>query len=239
MNLDVSFTPGEVVTGELGARVAVVIDVLRATSTMVEALGNGARAVFPVGSIEDAVRLAQNLDREQVVLCGERRSLRIEGFDLGNSPREFTPEQVGGKLLVMTTTNGTPALVAAIGARRVLIASFLNLGAVIEELAADGGPAAIICAGRERRFALEDAACAGALVRGLRARSQAPLELNDAALAAEILAAEPRRPLAERLRETAAGRQLIEAGLGEDVDFCARQDRHRSVPELRDRQITL
>src|SRR5690606_24311561 len=104
--VDVCFTPDELVSGELQGRVAVVVDVLRATSSIVEALANGARSVLPVASIEAAVRLAQNVGRDQVLLCGERRGLPIEGFDLGNSPREFTPERVAGKTLIMTTTNG-------------------------------------------------------------------------------------------------------------------------------------
>lgn len=215
-------------------RVAVVVDVLRATSSIVEALANGARSVLPVASIEAAVRLAQNVGRDQVLLCGERRGLPIEGFDLGNSPREFTPERVAGKTLIMTTTNGTPALLATTAARTTLVASFLNLSAVVEEMAGTGLPATVVCAGRERRFSLDDAVCAGAIV--LRSESDG---LPDTARAAALLARARSDDLAALFAETAAGRQLIEAGLGEDLEFCAQLDRHRVVPRFQDGQITL
>lgn len=239
MKLDVWFTPAEAAPGELTGRIAVVVDVLRATSTIVEALANGARIVFPAPSIDEAVRLAQNIGREQVILCGERRSLPIEGFDLGNSPRDYTPERVADKTLVMTTTNGTPALLASAGSRRALIASFLNLDAVVDAIVEDGGPVTVLCAGREKRFSLDDAVCAGALVLGLRSRLGKRLELNDAAAAAAITARTQAGALERLLRQTAAGRQLIEVGLADDVAFCAALNRHGVVPNYRDRQVTL
>src|SRR5688500_9820769 len=131
MKLDVFLTPGEVAAPDTAERVVVVIDVLRATSSIVEAIGAGAKAIYPVGSIEEALRLANTLGRDQVLLCGERKCLPIEGFDLGNSPAEFTAERVGGRTLVMSTTNGTTAMALAAGASRVLIAAPLNLSAVV------------------------------------------------------------------------------------------------------------
>ncbi len=240
MRLDVAFIPAEVAArDDLADRVVVVIDALRATSTVVEALANGARAVLPVPGIDDAVRVAQSVGRDRVVLGGERRSLPIEGFDLGNSPREFTPDRVGGRFVALTTTNGTGALLGAASARRVLVGAFLNLDAVAAALASDGGAAAVVCAGREKRFALEDAVCAGMLVARVADRTGAPLELNDAGAAAVALAGRYGADLVAMLERTAAGRQLIEAGLGEDLAFCATVDRHGVVPELHDRQITL
>lgn len=239
MRLDVYFTPGEVAAGDISDRVAVVIDVLRATSTMVEALANGARGVFPAATIDDAVRVVQNLGRETALLCGERRCLPVEGFDLGNSPAEFTAERVASKLLVMTTTNGTQAVLASNGAREILIASFLNLEAVASELAAADDDVAIVCAGRERRFALEDAVCAGALADRLRARLGRRYHGNDAADAARTLARRRGGELETLFRHTAAGRQLVEAGLEADLAACAAIDRHAIVPRVRDRQVVL
>ena len=237
MKIEVAFTPAELAGIDLGDRVVVVLDVLRATSTIVEALANGARAVSPVSTVDEAVRLAEALGREGVLLAGERRSLRIDGFDMGNSPLEFTRERVSGKQIVLTTTNGTVAILASATARRVLIASYLNLGAVAEELVHDGGPASIVCSGRERRFALEDALCAGALVRRVSERTNGALELNDAARAAVDLFAAYGADLAGAFARTAAGRQLIDAGLEADLEYCTRTDVHAVVPELRDRQI--
>lgn len=251
MKLDVYFTPGELSGVELPARV-VVIDVLRATSTMVEALANGARTVFPVATADDAARIAQNIGRDSVVLCGERKGLPIEGFDLGNSPLEFEGDAVADKTLVMTTTNGTRAFLAVAerrggmpeGEALIVAASFLNLGAVTALLAAEAAvseapsSAALVCAGREGRFALEDAVCAGAIVRGLEAEGVA-LEHKDGALAAAALADLHLRDLESMMAETVAGAQLTGIGRGEDLAFCATVDRWDVVPRFRDRKITL
>jgi 2-phosphosulfolactate phosphatase len=239
MRLDVLFTPGELVPGDISDRTVVVLDVLRASSTIVEALASGARALYPVGSIEDAIRIANTLGRDGVLLCGERKCLPIEGFDLGNSPGDFTAEKVGGKTLVMSTTNGTAAMTAAAGAARVLIASWLNLSAVVDELARSGAEPLLLCSGRDRQFALEDAVCAGEIARRLAdATPDTEWQTNDGALAALALARAWEDP-AEVFAVSAAGQAIVAAGLAEDLPFCAQVDRHDLVPVLHDRQVTL
>ena len=168
MKVHAFFAAGSVNPAEVAGGVAVVIDVIRATSTMVTAFGNGAEAVYPTVSTEDALRLASSLGRDETLLCGERKGQKIEGFDLGNSPAEYDRETVEGKRLVMSTTNGTRAFIAASTADRILAASFLNLGAVAEtvtDAVAAGSPLVVVCAGKEDRFSLDDAVCAGALIR--------------------------------------------------------------------------
>lgn len=233
------FTPGEVVASELTDRTAVVIDVLRATSSIVEALGSGAKSLFPVVSIEEALRLANTLGREEVLLAGERKSLPVEGFDLGNSPAEFTPERVGGRTLVMSTTNGTAAMALAAPAQKVIIASWLNLSAVVNELVRTAAQPVLLCSGRERQFSLDDAVFAGRLVAELiRSVPGAVWRMNDAALAALELSGTFNDP--ETLfPSTAAGQQIIAAGLRDDLAFCGQVDRHDIVPVLLDRQVTL
>jgi 2-phosphosulfolactate phosphatase len=241
MKLETYFTPGELKPADLVGRTAVVVDVLRATSTMVEAIANGARSIIPVASVDEAARLGQNLDRTSTLLCGERRSERIEGFDLGNSPAEFNAAAVGGKALVMSTTNGTGALLAANPARRVLVGSLLNLGAAARAVADDGGDCVILCAGREGHFALEDAVMAGLLAMRIRdlVRGGRTLKGNDALQASMGLARRYRSGLTRMMRGTAAGQQLIEAGFSDDIVFCADMDRHDIVPELREREISI
>ncbi|HET6230143.1 MAG TPA: 2-phosphosulfolactate phosphatase [Longimicrobiaceae bacterium] len=239
MRLDVLFTPGELVPGDISDRTVVVLDVLRASSTIVEALASGARALYPVGSIEEAIRIANTLGRDGVLLCGERKCLPIEGFDLGNSPGDFTAEKVGGKTLVMSTTNGTAAMTAAAGAARVLIASWLNLSAVVDELARSGAEPLLLCSGRDRQFALEDAVCAGEIARRLAdATPDTEWQTNDGALAAMALARAWEDP-AEVFAASAAGQAIVAAALAEDLPFCAQVDRHDLVPVLHDRQVTL
>jgi 2-phosphosulfolactate phosphatase len=190
MKLDVFLTPGEVTAPALAGRTVVVLDVLRATTTIVQALSVGAKSVFPVASIEEALRLANNFGRDEVLLAGERRCLPIEGFDLGNSPLEFTPEKVSGKILVMTTTNGTAAMKLAINAARVYIGSLLNLGAIVDELVRTEADPVLLCSGRERHFALEDATSAGEYAARLMTARPGEWVLNDGARAALALARE-------------------------------------------------
>ncbi|HEX6747240.1 MAG TPA: 2-phosphosulfolactate phosphatase [Longimicrobium sp.] len=240
MKLDVLLTPGELMPGDIAERTVVVIDVLRASSTIVQALAAGAKALFPVASIEEALRLANTLGRDEVLLCGERKSLPIEGFDLGNSPGDFTPERVGGKMLVMSTTNGTGAMMAASAASRVLVGSFLNLQAMVDELVRTEAEPVFLCSGRETKFGLEDAVCAGKMAAAVMAAAggDAEWELNDGALAALALA-ERYAELEPLFATVAAGKQIAEAGLAEDLAFCAQADLHDAIPVLTDRQIVL
>lgn len=235
MKAEVFFTAGGVAPGRVSERATAVIDVIRATSTIVTAMAAGARAIYPTTSSEEAIKLASSLGREDVLLCGERNGLRIEGFDLGNSPAEYTEETVDGKRLVMTTTNGTRAFLAAAGADRIVSASFLNLSAVVESLF-DEEEVVVICAGKEDRFSLDDAVCAGHLLRGLRERTGESLETNDAAEASLRLAEELAGDEAF-LRRTQAGRALVDIGLESDLSLCARRDRFDLVPEMSDRVI--
>lgn len=236
MKVEVRFTVPEVEAGELGGATVVVVDVIRATTTLVAALANGARAVYPVASSEEAIRLVQSLGREDTLLCGERRGLRIEGYDLGNSPAEFTPDVVKDKRLVMNTTNGTRAFLAMEAADMVVAGSFTNLGAVARTVQ-DVSHLLIVCAGRADLFALEDALLAGALLHRLR---DAGVELNpdDGARAALDLAG-LYEVSQDVLASTAAGRLLIDADLGDDLALCASVDACPVVPVLKDRGLTI
>lgn len=235
MRADVWFTPNAVDSQALTGRVAVVIDVIRATSTMVEALMNGAKAIHPTSSIEDAIKLQASLGRDDSLLCGERKGVVIEGFDLGNSPAEFDRETVAGKTLVMTTTNGTMALAAASAADRVYVCSLLNLSAVVSAVL-DAESLLVVCAGKEERFSLDDAVVAGHVLREIVKQSGDTPSMGDAAHAAMVLA-DQYEPNEEFLQETAAGQSLLEVGLGGDIEAVARRDRYDLVPELRDRTV--
>jgi 2-phosphosulfolactate phosphatase len=235
MRADVAFTPAQVDPQLLPSQVAVVIDVIRATSTMVEALVNGAKAIHPTSSIDDAIKLRASLGRDESLLCGERKGVAIEGFDLGNSPFEYDAETVGGKRLVMTTTNGTMALAAASAAERVYVCSLLNLTAVAEAVS-EVDHLLVVCAGKEERFSLDDAVIAGHVIRQIEAHTGSLPELGDAARAAYVLA-ERYDPDEAFFRLTAAGSSLEEVGLGRDLASVARKDEYTLVPELRDRTV--
>ncbi len=237
MRIEAHFVPSEIDPARLAESTAVVIDVVRATTSIVEALANGAGSVYPTLSTEDAVRLAQSLGREDTVLCGERKGVKVEGFDLGNSPHEFDRETVEGKKLVMSTTNGTHALGAASEAARVLVCAFTNLAAVAAAVAEDES-VVVVCAGREGAFSFDDALCAGHLIRRVRDAADEQPELDDAAWAACTLA-EGLEPTEAFLRGTNAGRSIEEIGLVDDLALCVDVDRHDIVPVMLDQTITV
>ena len=167
MRVDVVFGGTALAPGDVAGRVVAVIDVLRASTSIAVAMANGARAVVPLESSDEVVTRAKAFERSDVLLAGERRMLAIPGFDLGNSPRQFTRDVVEGKTVLMTTTNGTPAIMNTPGARDVVIASYVNYTAVLTMLRAalrGGADVTLVCAGRDRQFALEDAGCAGRFV---------------------------------------------------------------------------
>lgn len=236
MRIDTYFTVPEVDSGSLSESSVVVIDVVRATTTIIEALANGARAIYPTVSTEEAVRLASSMGREDTVLCGERKGHKIEGFDLGNSPAEFTADVVEGKKLVMTTTNGTGALAAGQDGRRLLPCAFTNLTAVARALAEDEH-VVVICAGKEDRFSLDDALCAGHLIRTLIDEVGSEPDLNDASRAVRALAS-ARKPTRKFLSLSAGGKAITEAGLGDDLEICCDVDRHDIVALMTDQAIT-
>ena len=229
MRVEAVLTPAEIARlpqRDLSDATCVVFDVLRATSTILTALFNGATRVYPVGTVEEALNLrATRLPA--ALLGGERGGVRIDGFDLGNSPREYTPETVSGRDIITTTTNGTVALRACANARTVLAGALLNLRALAEQLSTDTSGTeriVLVCAGTGERFALEDGLAAGALLSLLTARrGPAAIETDDASAAMLALYKRwHRRPLAA-LQSSENGRRLAQLGLDGDTEWCARE----------------
>jgi 2-phosphosulfolactate phosphatase len=242
MKLDVAFSPHELAPGDVADRTVLVIDVLRATSTICAALHAGARAVVPAADIEDATRLEAALGAADVVLAGERNSVRIPGFQLGNSPREMTPDVVQGKTVVMTTTNGTQALLATAGARDVAVAAAVNLGAAGEyarQALEHYGDLLILCAGRDHGFGLDDAYVAGCLaVRALGGRRRRK-GLNDAALVSVDLVIRYRDRVDRVLALSRAGRELAARGFRDDIGAASIVDAYPVLPFFHERRVTL
>ena len=214
MPVHVAFTPDEAASAAVG----IVVDVLRATSTIAQALAAGYERVLCAAEIEEARALRAELD--DAVVGGERNAVRIEGFDVGASPREFLEPRA--RTLILSTTNGTRTILAA-AARcdEVLLGSLLNLSAVARAARERGEDVAVLCAGFQGAFALDDAYCAGRIVQlldGLR---------SDAAIAADLVA----RSFPTTL-EALNARTYGPPGLGEDIAFCAREDVLDVVPRL-------
>ncbi|HEX6693721.1 MAG TPA: 2-phosphosulfolactate phosphatase [Longimicrobiales bacterium] len=239
MRIEVTFTAAELGNLPASGRTAVVIDVLRATTTIVHALVNGARRVIPARTVEEAVAKRMELGRDAALLCGERDAQPIPGFDLGNSPVEFTRENVADHALIMTTTNGTPALLAAGASHIALIAAFVNVEAVAKRIVELDGDVLIACAGREGRFAMEDACCAGLLIHRVNVLRGRGVRTGDSGAAALALARAGTRDLPGTLRRTAAGRALRKLDRDADVAFCAQLNLHDVVPVFEQHRIEL
>jgi 2-phosphosulfolactate phosphatase len=229
--IDVALTLEEVRGMPLTGLTAVVLDVVRASTTIVAALAGGARAVVPVATPDDARARGRGWAPGTALVGGERGGAPPSGFDCGNSPAEYSPERVRGRTVVFTTTNGTRALLALDGARRVGVGGFVNAAAVTRWVASEPGDVLLVCAGERGRFCLEDAVCAGLLVSRLAAVDGTQ---TDAARAARALWDRYAGDLHAMLADAAWAQALAAQGRGADLPLCVALDVHDVVPVLRD-----
>ena len=230
--IDVALTLEEVRGIPLAGVTAIVLDVVRASTTIVTALAGGARAVVPVSSPEEARAFARRGHAGPVLVGGERGGAPPPGFDCGNSPAEYTPDRVREHTVVFTTTNGTRALLAVADARRIAVAGFVNAAAAVRWAAAEPGDVLLVCSGERGRFCLEDAVCAGLLVS--RLASLGSPSLTDAARAARGLWERYREDLEAMLGDATWAQALVAQGRGADLPLCVALDVHGVVPVLRD-----
>lgn len=248
----IALHPSVLEPAALTGTVAVVIDVLRATTTIVHALAAGATSVIPCSEVEEAFANREDVGAERCVLGGERHGLLIDGFDLDNSPFSYTPQTVGGKTVVFTTTNGTRALAAARPAERVLIGAFVNRQALVSELKRDGRPVWLVCAGTDGLVTGEDVLFAGAIATDLTGPWHSPIPAGVAEVERLPLAASaiefakriyrghgtPKSARLQAMRESAGGLNLLANGFDRDIERAAEDSIFDIVPEWRDGMIT-
>jgi len=208
-----------------------VIDVLRATTSIPHALAAGVARVVPLATAEEARHLAARYGGKNALLCGEREGIRLPGFQLGNSPSEYTRDRVEGHTLFYCSTNGSGAVVRWEGHGELLLLSFVNVGAAVERLAGTRGDIQLVCAGQGGRACLEDTALAGLAVRRLRER-RPDLHPDDGAGMAERVWDSWRGNVEGMLRASAHGRYLEGLGFGSDLALCAERDVMTVVPTL-------
>jgi 2-phosphosulfolactate phosphatase len=230
--LAVHLTTASVRREDFDGAVSVVIDTVRATTTIAAALAAGARAVVPVLSVSAALSWAADLRAggEHVVLGGERGGVIPEGFDLGNSPADYTAERVGGKTVVFSTTNGTATLLHAQRARRVVVGALVNRAAVAEAVAHEPGLVRVVCAGTRDEVSLDDCLAAGAIVERLIESGRGLVSDDSGLMCLAAWRAYSGRAEAG-LRESRGGRNLVRVGLEADLAWCARVDALGVVPE--------
>lgn len=225
--IDVCLTPDLMHLYRVEDRSVVVVDILRATSCMTTALAHGVSKIFPVAGLEEALSLKSS----DVYTAGERDGKKVEGFDFGNSPFEYMQPELKGKSLAFTTTNGTQAIVKSLGAREIIVGSFLNVSTVAKHLAASSNNVLVVCAGWKGKFNLEDTLFAGALVEQLTGILKPEC---DSALAAAHLYDRAKSDMVTFLSNSSHVQRLARLGISKDIEFCVTHDTYTSLPVLRD-----
>lgn len=238
MHLDVFLMPCALTDDDLEGRIAVVIDVLRATTTITRALSAGARAIQPAADRAGIERLAERAEDGSYLRAGERDGVKIDGYDLGNSPLDYTAETVADKTVLLTTTNGTRALAKAGAADKVVVASLLNSERVAEFLRERAQDVVLLCAGRYNRPALEDSLCAGSIVHHLD-RLGVEREQTDAAHMVHAFYRRSMDDLAAAVEPSGSVQRLRSIGHERDLPVCLQQDTLPLLPTYADGEITL
>ena len=235
----IHYLPQFVAEADLADQTVIVVDLLRASSTICQTLASGAKAVVPCLEVDETFAKAKEFQRSEILLGGERGGEKIEGFDLGNSPLDYTADRVFGRTLLFTTTNGTRAVNHARLAKRVLIGAAMNRRALCEVIANETN-VEILCAGTGGQVTREDILAAGAIADCLARESTEFNEWAEAACrewqeletTARALGRSVSEQFAEELRETQGGKNLLALGFDDDLHFCSQLDQLDVVPEL-------
>ena len=229
MRVNVLFSP--VIADELyfTGKTIVVIDVLRASSTIITALQNGAKEVVPVATVEFGVKISGGMFGGQTLLGGERNTRKVEGFALGNSPLEYTSDIVSGKTIILYTTNGSKAIVKAKFAEDLYICSYLNLSAVAKQIVSIGKDFEVLCAGKTNSFSLEDSVCAGRLINEIMKYRKDLITTDTARASVSLNESFGGNPF-EMLKNTEHGILLMQNGFEEDLKYAAGIDTSDVIP---------
>ncbi|HEV8515359.1 MAG TPA: 2-phosphosulfolactate phosphatase [Cyclobacteriaceae bacterium] len=223
--IDVCLSPELMHLYDINDRTVVVVDILRATSCMVTAFAHGVESITPVANLEECLKMKT----KGYVTSGERDGKKVEGFDKGNSPFEYTGEEIRGLKLAFTTTNGTQAIEKAKGAKEVIVGSFLNLTAVVRYLLLGENNVLIVCAGWKGRVNLEDTLFAGAVVEKLKDYLGPDC---DAPLAAQHLYNVAKNDMVKFLEQSSHVRRLNRLNIHKDIEFCVTPDLYKVLPRL-------
>lgn len=220
MKINVLLSPSLVDELYFTGKTTVVIDVLRATSTIVEALNNGAKEVIPVNTFEFALKASGSIFGGQTILGGEKNTKKIESFNLGNSPLEYTKDVVSGKSIILFTTNGSKAIVKAKFSEHLIICAFTNLACVAKYLVENGKDIEVLCSGRAGGFSIEDTICAGRLITEIESLG-VETKLSDSARAGKFLSKFLGKSINKMLLDSEHGKLLVENEFLSDIDYCS------------------
>lgn len=237
MRVQLYLTAGPLHKVDFDKKTVVVIDVLRSSTSICTMLRAGAKGVIPTGGPGEAGELWGKLGQENTVLAGERESTKIENFQLGNSPLEFTREAVSGKNVILCTTNGTGVFARVAKAGYIISGALVNVSEVAAAVAQAGNDAVIVCAGHEGGFSIEDTLCGGMVIDLLKSVHHCEVQLNDPASLALLLYEANRSHLKEAIARGEHGRGLTEKGFGRDVEIAAEVDSRPVLPVMRDGRL--
>lgn len=223
--LEVCLTPALLHLYDIRESIVVVIDIFRATSSICYGIDNGVEAIIPVATIE----ICESYRHTDYLLAAERNGEVVDGFDFGNSPFAYSCEKVKGKIVVLTTTNGTHAINESRAALKIVIGSFLNLTSLCNWLKTQPYNVLLLCAGWKNKFNLEDTLFAGAVINQFKGENY---KLDDSSIAAEDLYVAGKHDLNEYLKKTSHSERLKRLGIEEDIRFCLNVDITTSIPVL-------
>jgi 2-phosphosulfolactate phosphatase len=229
--IDVCLSPDLMHLYKVDNRVVVVVDILRATSCMVTALAHGVKSIRPFANLEECRAMKSN----GYFTAGERNGEKVEGFDLGNSPFEYMDEKLKGQRIAFTTTNGTQAIAQSIGAKEIVIGSFLNLSTVTDYLKNGTDSVLVVCAAWKGKVNLEDTLFAGALVENLKDCIEPDC---DAPLAAQHLYNLSKANMVDFLKNSSHVKRLNRLNIHNDIEFCLTPDQYNIVPRLLKGELT-
>ena len=226
MKIDLIISADDIKENKIIGKVVVVIDMLRATTVITTAIKNGCKEVIPVVTIEEALELSK-INREEYILGGERRALKIEGFDCSNSPLDYTEEVISGKSFIITTSNGTRAINGCKNASKLLIASLINAKAVAKKIVEFGEDVVIVNAGTLGQFSMDDFICSGYIIDCIKEIMD--IELTDIAYTAHHVYKE-HEDIISFIRNARHYKVIMELGLEKDLEYCCTKDITEVVP---------
>lgn len=232
MKIDIIISADDIIESKLENKIAVVIDMFRATSVIVTALNNGCEEVIPFLTIEETLESSEELNREEYILGGERRAVKIDGFDLSNSPLEYTKEVVENKKVLITTTNGTRTLTKSNSAKRIIIAAMINAKAVADKLLEINEDVVIINAGTNGNFSMDDYICSGYIINEmLKVDNQ--IELTDISKTANMIY-ENNSDIISYVKEATHYSVMKSLELDNDIEYCMKKSIVNNVPEYKE-----
>lgn len=233
MKIDLFLSRFDIQQEKVKGRIAIIIDVLRASTSIITALASGSQGVIPLSEVEEARKLAQKFSSQSVLLGGERNEMPIPGFNLSNSPFDYTVDRVENKRIIFTSTNGARLFDHARQAEVCVVGAFVNVTSLCNYILKTGLDIAILCAGKKGSFGLEDVVCGGLIVDKISAASPDTLHLNDGAVASQILYNFYADNIYDMLVQSSHGKRLIEIGQEKDLKRCASIDSIQAIPFLK------